>query len=188
MPEPAAQSENSASYLQSMIDAVRQVGAFERVEAKLQGEPLEAFRSPRKKSWWPGSVLSAIILALHDVTDGSTVQQVAYLSTKNGVAPVAMPLVKVTFALFGPSPHTIFAKASQYATTSVRGLELEWKKDGDRSGVLWASYPNPVPAQYADVWKGTLQFVFELTKVAGAFGAIRHERDGRALQMPVSWS
>lgn len=188
MPEPAAQSENSASYLQSMIDAVRQVGAFERVEAKLQGEPLEAFRSPRKKSWWPGSVLSAIIVALHDVTDGSTVQRVAYLSTKNGVAPVAMPLIKVTFALFGPTPHTIFAKASSYATMAVRGLELEWKKDGERSGVLSASYPNAVPPHYGDIWKGTLQFVFELTKVTGTFGAIRHERDGRTLLIPVSWS
>ncbi len=188
MPEPGAQFENSASYLQSMIDAVREVGAFERVEAKLQGDPLEALRAPRKKPWWPGSVLSAITAALHEATDGATVQRVAYLSTKNGVAPVAMPLIKVTFALFGPSPHTIFAKASAYATTAVRGLELDWKKDGDRSGVLWASYPIAVPASYADVWKGTLQFVFELTKVTGAFGAIRHERDGRTLQIPVSWS
>jgi len=188
MPGPGAPFENSGSFLQHFADALRELGLYERVHAALDPEARSALEKPQQHRWWPGTVLSRIVVTTEQVSDTETLQRSSYLAIKHGVAPIAMPLVKVTFALFGPSPHTIFSKAETYAPTAVRGLLLEWKHEGERSGTLIITYPIAVPPQYATLWRGTLAFVFELTKVTGTFGHVTHEADGRRLLMPVSWT
>jgi hypothetical protein len=139
------QFENTGSFLHHYADALRELGLYERVLPQLDAETRAALEHPSSHRWWPGQVLSRIVVATEKVSDTGTLQRASYLAVKHGVAPVAMPLVKVTFALFGPSPHTIFSKAASYAPTAVRGLELEWNKESETSGTLVVKYPIAVP-------------------------------------------
>ena len=109
-------------------------------------------------------------------------------AVKGAVAPVAMPLIKVTVAVFGSSPGTILGRASSFGATALRGVELQWKPTGDRAGELICTYPEPVPRAYDALWKGTLKFVFELTKAAGNVGPITRERGDTVLRVAVQWS
>jgi hypothetical protein len=43
--------------------------------------------------------------------------------------------------IFGPSPHTVFARIENAAKANTVGFDLSWKKLGETSGELSAHYP-----------------------------------------------
>jgi hypothetical protein len=188
MPEPAAASyENSSGFIRAFTEALKELGLWERLQRELPADVLRPFESPSAQLWWPGSLLGRCVDVVERISGTEAVEKAAYLSVKKGVLPIAMPLVKVSFALFGPSPNSIFARASSFGATSMRGCQLEWTKQSDTSGLFTATYASAVPKSYAALWRGTISFVWELTKVDGSFGPIAHELDGKKLSLPLSW-
>jgi hypothetical protein len=180
--------ENSSLFMQGMAEAAREVGLWPKLERALAPDDLAALMKPRENRWWPGSLLARVVEVAERESDAATIEQMAYLAVKGAVAPVAMPLIKVTVAVFGSSPGTILGRASTFGATALRGVELQWKPTGDRVGELICTYPEAVPHAYHALWKGTLRFVFELTRATGSIGPIARERGDTVLRISLQWS
>lgn len=179
--------EFSGGFIEAFARGVESLGHFEALCAGLDAETLSAIRAPRARRWWPGAIISRCIARLAPVAGEQAVQQAGYLSVKHGIAPFAMPLAKVTFALFGASPQPIFARAATFSATAMRGVDIRWTSETAMAGLLVASYEEPQPPEYAAMWRGTLSYVFELAGVHGTFGDISAARGGADLRIPVAW-
>lgn len=181
--------ENSSSFIEGVTRALDTLGARAAVAERLGPEERAMLAEPRKQRWWPGAMLIRVVSALEACSGLAAVERVGYLSVETSVAPVAMPLVKVTIALSGSSPATLFARAGTFAATALRGVKLEWTPRGATEGELTALYAEAVPlGAYSALWRGTLGFVFHLTQATGLVRAATAEQDGKLLRLAVSWT
>src|SRR6478672_5670021 len=135
-----ASHEYSAGFLEAFATAVKELGGWASLEASLDAEVLGALRMPRKQRWWPGGVVTRSIVVLDRAVGPEVVQQAGFLAVKRGLAPFAMRLVKVNFALFGVTPHAIYTRAMTFSAPALRGVKMSWTKETETSGTLVAEY------------------------------------------------
>ena len=70
---------------------------------------------------------------------------------------------------------------------ALRGVTFGWREQSGSAGEFTVTYPEPVPAAYGAFWRGTLQFVYSLTRVTGATGPVALDAQHTVLRFPVSW-
>jgi hypothetical protein len=180
--------EFSNGYIAGIAKVLKAQPGWGALAPRLPAEVKQMLEAPQAERWWPGRMLAALVTPLEAASGPVAVEQLAFSSVELAVAPIAMPLVKVTMAVFGSTPDSILSRAGQFAATSMRGVELVWRSQKkSESGELQATYPEPVPTAYADLWRGTLRFVFQLCRVAGTTGDVAIDGAGTVLRIPAAW-
>lgn len=188
--EAAAQGyEVSATYVSGLVKALATLGKLEPVAARLGAEAGAAVATPHKQGWWPGALTEQLIDAIEAEGGASLVEDVGRLNVKNSMGPVVMPLVKVTFAIFGTSPARLFEKMGQFSGTAVRGITILWTAAGERAGAFEIRYPTPQHPAQGHLWRGGFRGAFEVAGKPGRVELAPAEAtaQGKVLRFSLSW-
>lgn len=180
--------EISSGYAGGVVKACKELGLWsEALERQLSDDARGLASSPWSRSWWPGPLTEEVARVIFNAHGPLKLEEVGLLTTRKSVGPIITPLVSVIGAIFGLSPHTLFERITDLASTSARGLALEWRASTPTSGALRVSYPAGCGEVIAGpLWRGACRFVFELSRVQGQIVAT--ELQGSAWTFSLRWA
>jgi hypothetical protein len=179
--------EVSSWYVAGLAKTLQAQGHLEAVRAAIGPEGKRALEQPLASRWWDGEVNAQIMTTLQSLRGDSAVEKLAYDTMKGALGSILMPLVKVTLALTGSTPTGLLSRSSQFLSTSVRGLEATWTSEGPSAGTYVVRYPSRGTSAYLPLWKGTLVYVFELTRAEGTVHEAKADPDGQTFRYAISW-
>ncbi len=191
--------QTSASYFAACVRALKQLGQFDAVILALQNAPRHAaaasntrgelwieLKNPYSRRWWEADEAKDVVRAIATVGGKALVRNVGRIAVLESMSAILRPFVSVVLAVSGPSPASLFSRFPQLCETSVRHVKFEWAAVGPKAGVLVVVYPSVVPPEFAELWLGAVDYVYELTKARGQ--ASRSSHFGGRLQFELSWT
>jgi hypothetical protein len=116
----------------------------------------------------------------------ATAEEVGFKATTQFVGPIVTPLISVVGAIFGLKAGSLFERMADLASTSVRGVDANWKHTGLSSGVLSLGYPPPIDRRCIEPnWRGAVRYIFHTVKVDGQITEAKVE--GSTLSLFCTW-
>lgn len=179
--------EISSGYAGGVLKACKELGLWsDALEAQLSTDARALALSPWSRSWWPGPLTEEIARVIVNAHGPAKLEEVGLLTTRTSVGPIITPLVSVIGAIFGLTPHSLFERISDLASTSARGIALEWRASTPTGGALRISYPPGCGEVIAGpLWRGACRFVFELSRVQGHI--VSTELQGSVWTISLRW-
>ena len=174
-------------YVGGIVKTLRTAGRYDAVFAAADAAVKATMQNPGAQRWWPGIIHENMYVAIQKTQGDQVVEKTALDTLRNTLGPIVMPLVMVTLALVGTTPGSLLSKANQFISNSVRGITLTWVSEGKNTGLFEARYPNEVPPAYVFLWRGTMSYVFELTKALGSVGEAALLPDRHGVSLRISW-
>jgi hypothetical protein len=189
-PGAAQGYEVSATYVSGLVKALTALRRLEAVTARLGAEARVPIDAPNQQSWWPGALTEQLIDAIEAEGGVPLLEEVGRLNVKNSMGPVVMPLVKVTFAIFGSSPARLFEKMGQFSGTAVRGIAILWTASGDAAGTFEIRYPTPQHVAQSHLWRGGFLGCFDVAGRPGRveLSPVQVAEHGKVLRFSLSWA
>lgn len=179
--------ETSSTYVGGFVKALRAVGLLTpEVEGRLGAPQREMVASAYSRGWWPGDASEQIVRAVLEVHGAAKLEEAGLLTTRNSVGPIITPLISVIGAIFGLKPSSLFERIGDLASTSVRGVDFEWKSTGSTSGTLRVEYPAGMGgATVEPLWRGACRYVFDTARTKGQIASC--QVDGSVLLFTLRW-
>ncbi len=116
---------------------------------------------PPASSWIPGAAIVELDAAIYDLRGGDILARCSRETSEVAGTTVLRTMAEGMLRLFGTSPATMFQRMGQISSTSVRGVEYDYKPTGPKSGQMTVCYRQSANLPYC---------VF--VAVAGGMGAI----------------
>lgn len=178
----------SATYLASTLRAMERLKLLdERVKARLGPEQTEFLTQPHARTWWSGSALVQLTAVIGELQGPAPLEEVGYLTVKDGVGPIIAPMVSVIGAIFGFSPSSFFTRMADLASTSIRGVSIVFADRPPTGGLLTVKYPCEVSRVGIEpLWRGAARYVFDVARAKGSVA--RCGGEGPTFELEVSWS
>jgi hypothetical protein len=104
---------------------------------------------PPASSWVPGVAIVELDAAIYDTRGSDICARCSRETSEIAGTTVLRTLAEGLLRLFGMSPSTIFERMGQVSSTSVRGIEYEYKSTGPTSGKMFIRYTHCVNVPYA---------------------------------------
>ena len=178
----------SSMGLRALAFRLKQLPYAAKALAVMRPETRAAIENPSSTSWHDGMVVLDLLVAVRQFASDEGVEALNYDAVKHSLGPVLAPFLKVTLALFGGSPESIFKRMNDSIGTVMKNVRAEWKPTGPSQGRLTLTYPDDVnDVSYAS-WKGSLRFVFDLCAVKGVITPRPAEATARSIVFDCSWS
>jgi len=115
------------------------------------------------------------------------VDDMSYIAVKRSLAPVMAPFLKVSLALFGASPETLFKRMNESLRAVMLGVTTEWSATGQQAGRLVVTHPDPIQDVSWSSWRGSLRFTFDLCGVTGKIVDRPQFASANTLAFDLSW-
>ena len=179
--------EVSGAYVDAVLRPLRHSPQFEAIKDKLEPPVLAMVVNPWSATWHPALQLEALSEAALGLLGREAFEQLAYVAVKDRFAPIVLPMLKSTLASSNRSPAAVLSKLESSVKVAMRGLDILWKPDNDKSGILQVRYPRPVAAHVESSWRGVLTYIFEVTQSTGRVERSHQTETGNTLQYLVSW-
>jgi hypothetical protein len=182
--------EVSATYVSGLVKALSSLNKLEVVAARLAAPARVPVDAPNQQSWWPGALTEQLIDAIEAEGGVPLLEEVGRLNVKNSIGPVVMPLVKVTFAIFGSSPARLFERMGQFSGAAQRGIDILWTPAGESAGSFEIRYPTPQHVAQGHLWRGGFLGCFDVTGQPGRadLAPMQAAEQGKVLRFALRWS
>ena len=182
-----ADYEVSGAYVDAVLRSLRQAPQFEAIKEKLEPPVRAMVVNPWSDPWHPALQLEALSEAALGLVGKEAFEQLAYGAVKDRFAPIILPMLKSTLASSNRSPAAVLSKLEASVKVAMRGVEILWKPDNEKSGILQVRYPRPVAPHVEGSWRGVLKYIFEVTQATGRVERSHQTETGNTLQYLVSW-
>lgn len=157
------------------------------VKAALNPATRAALDDPNSTKWHDGSVVLEAAEVVKRFGGNEGVEAMNYHAVKRSLGPVMAPFLKVSLALFGASPATLFSRMNENLTPVMRGVTTTWAAADPLSGRLIVTHPDPVLAVSWPCWRGSLRFTFDLCGVKGEIVDRSQPSSDRTLAFDLAW-
>lgn len=151
----------SASYMRSMVTALRALGQLPRARELVTPATRAMLDAPHAQSWWDGEVLVDVLSAL----GAQAAREVSLRASRDGMGPLVKPLASVLLALTKSPPRALLSRLDAFVGAGVKGVEARFVPNArDDGGVVSFTFPRPVPAEVAAVWAGLFDVGFGMAR------------------------
>jgi hypothetical protein len=182
----AAEFETSATYVQALIRALEQEGQLQAVLGSADPDVKELIQNPHARPWWDARRSVAFTHTVVEVGGPFLLQRVGKIAVFESIAPVLRPVITVLIAIGGPSPAALLSRFSQLARVAVSNVEFEWLGRTETAGSMVIRFSQPVPENFASLWQGAFDYIFETTQVQGSRTLSAH--DGGVMKFELAWT
>lgn len=149
-------------------------------------------KPPFAFGWKSGRALEEIERALSALPNGRELcTDLGLAASLHLCGSVIQGVVRMSFALFGPSPATLFAHADRFFQMVTTGIGFRYEAATEKAGVVWADIVGgEVHSSLFDQIRGNLKGAFPLCSVRGEVGApevFRHDAQSAVVKYAVQW-
>lgn len=148
--------------VRSLSKALEGLPRREELLAAMKPATREAMNNPSSARWHDGDVVLDSAKAVDALLGREAVEEMSYQAVKKSMGPVMEPFLRVSLALFGTSPSTIYKRMNDSLKTVMQNVTASWAPRDEHSGTLTISHPDDVPEVSWASWKGSLRYVFDL--------------------------
>jgi hypothetical protein len=143
-------------------------------------------------SWQSGGPLEEIERILFDLRGGRDLcADLGLAASLNLCGSLIQGVVRMSFALFGQTPASLFSNADRFFQMVTTGLGFRYEATTDKTGVVWAEIAGgEVHSSLFDQIRGNLSGAYPLCSVRGEVGPpeVQHHDAERALvKYAVRW-
>ncbi len=184
----SASFEVTAVYVQGFCKALKEVGLFDAVAAKLSPATKAVLENPFISKTHPLSLFRELADTTYEVGGAERYEHHAYVMTREALGKILLPMFKVALALTGRTPATLMARVPDSVGQALRGVTATWEPKSPRNGTLNVVYPIEVPPSAEYAWRGTLRFLFTLLEnTPTRIDRFTRDETGTRLGIDVSW-
>jgi hypothetical protein len=182
----AFQFETSASYMAAVTKALKKLGKYDAVLAKVMApKSKQSLEDSYAQRWWGTQESIDLTLAVAAVGGPELVRQVGRLAVVESISAIVRPLLSVLIAVSGASPAAILSRYQDFTITAVRNIQTAYEPKSTSSGVLTVTYPCQIPKEYIEFWLGGIGYIFDVTKKTKGPSAAHHH--GSRMVFELSW-
>ncbi len=181
--------EAKGSLFRGYLTKMAEAGVLDAVKAKLPPETRRLADNPPLVSTWVAvHHQDALLGAFADLCGVEACADLGYAVTRDSLSTFIKPVVTTILKLIGPSPHKVYARLDQIASTTVRPVKFAYTEVAETAGRLAISTPRPVPEPGHWAWRGGLRYAFDLCRCRGTVSRPEIKDGGRSASYDVRWS
>jgi hypothetical protein len=167
---------------------LRDEGLLEPLRAKLSPQTAALLtRPPLPTAWIAAPQMDELYACIAGLRGEDAVRAMALDAVRRSLGTLLRPLLSMYMKLAGSTPRAIFAHMPALAALFIKGVAFEWTPTGPSSGELFIGYANAPPLALFHLWKGMLEFAFELCQTNGEI-AFHVAPRGTAARFAILWS
>jgi hypothetical protein len=187
--EGKAGYEVKGSLVRGYVQQIDKLGLTAEVMAAVSAETRAQMKDlPLTTSWVDAMVIEEMIAAVDTLRGTAAVRTIIHDGQLGTVLPLLRPFISGVLRLFGGSPLTLLQRFEQMSRLNVRGLELEWTTQSERSGRLRVKFPRKnIPRSAFVGFETGIGNIFEVCSVAGKVEETQISADGSTGTIAVSW-
>ncbi|MFO0598063.1 MAG: hypothetical protein U0228_22365 [Myxococcaceae bacterium] len=174
----------SSAYAEAIVRALKRSPRAAELEAKLVFEAKTMWDNPWTEQWQPAEVVERIGDAAVELYGEDVFENVTFAVMKDRFGPIVLPAIQG--AVNSKSPGAVFKKLDTLVKVALKGVELQFKPEGELAGRLFVRYPRPVAKHVVTSWRGVAKFVFEVTS-PGEIVHVEQRDPGDVLALTLQW-
>ncbi len=178
--------ELSATYIDGLGRAVQRLGYLDSALATMTEQQRNAWLRPARQPWWDARFAEDLAAVVCKLFNDRALEQVGYEVICEAIGPLIKPQLDAALA-GGAGPEALFERLGDFAKAAVRPIEVRWAFAPPAGGTLELVYPRRLQRETQVLWRGAIQYAFELSRRPGAI-VLEEQTEPGHLVYQLRWS